>query len=225
MQAVADAADADLVEAVRAGNTEAFTVLYARHLPVVRTILRDHARNPDDVADLVQEVFTRALASLASLRSPGSFRYWLQSIARHVGRDARQQASRHRTDDEAAEDVPALDPGQEDLAAFLDLAAFVGDVMVELSPRDALAVSLAYLGFGPTEVASALDVRYGAAKVILHRARRRLRTAIALRLLLNGRDAGCATFAALREHIQRGSLTAHVDGCETCGSVLETVRG
>jgi RNA polymerase sigma factor (sigma-70 family) len=220
---VTHAPDPELVEAVRAGDVDAFGVLYARHLPLVRTVLRDHVRNPEDLADLVQEVFTRALASLPSLRNPDRFRFWLQSIARHVGRDARHQAGRYRLDDQADEELPATEPGPEDLAAFLDLSALVGDVMVELSPRDALAVALTYLGFGPTDVATALDVRYGAAKVILHRARRRLRTAIALRLLLNGGSPGCDRFAALRRDIKRGSLTAHVDGCDACGAVLETV--
>ena len=48
--------------------------------------------------------------------------------------------------------------------------------MEKLSVRDATAITLASeFGFGPSEIAEALGVSPNTAKVVLHRARRRLR--------------------------------------------------
>src|SRR5262249_8514784 len=66
----------DLVQAARWGNREAFRELYARYSPMVNAIALAHAR-PADAADLVQEVFTRALSKLSALRDAGAFGGWL----------------------------------------------------------------------------------------------------------------------------------------------------
>jgi DNA-directed RNA polymerase specialized sigma24 family protein len=62
--------------------------------------------------------------------------------------------------------------------------------MAQLSARDAAAISMVvHLGFGPNEVAAALDISYGNAKVVLHRARQRLRDALVRQELLDPADA------------------------------------
>ncbi|HEX7133252.1 MAG TPA: sigma factor-like helix-turn-helix DNA-binding protein, partial [Iamia sp.] len=75
---------------------------------------------------------------------------------------------------------PDPGPGPDDLVAAADLARRLGVGVQGLSRRDALTLALVVdLGFGPAEVAVALGVSEGNAKVILHRARRRLRQAVA----------------------------------------------
>ena len=62
-------------------------------------------------------------------------------------------------------------------AELLDAVSSAGAL---LSPRDATVLSLAVnLGFGPAEIAVALGVTENNAAVILHRARKRLRNALA----------------------------------------------
>ena len=61
-----------LVEAVRAGDHEAFGRLYAQYAPMVHGVLL--ARVPyRDVDDLVQDVFLSALKRLGSLREAAAF--------------------------------------------------------------------------------------------------------------------------------------------------------
>ena len=70
--------------------------------------------------------------------------------------------------------------------------------MAGLSPRDAAAVTMVtQLGFAPGQVAAALGVTPGAAKVIVHRARRRLRNALALQLMVQQPGLACEEFQKL----------------------------
>ena len=66
--------------------------------------------------------------------------------------------------------------------------------------RDAAAVTMVtQLGFTPAQVADALGVTQGAAKVIVHRARRRLRNALALQLMVKHPSLACDDFQKLIE--------------------------
>ncbi|MEZ5251489.1 MAG: sigma-70 family RNA polymerase sigma factor, partial [Ilumatobacteraceae bacterium] len=74
----------------------------------------------------------------------------------------------------------------ESTAELQVLAAAVQAGIANLSPRDAAAISMVvHMGFGPAEVAAALDISYGNAKVVLHRARQRLREALVRQELLH----------------------------------------
>ena len=175
--------DAELVADALGGSGEAFVVLYQRHVRAVHCALSDTVHDAERRRDLVQETFTRALAKLATLREASQFRPWVLQIARNAGIDDLRSRSQFRLepiDDDSW--LPASDhdrPGV--MAEFRAVAGAVRDGMAALSARDAAVVSMvAQLGFGPTEVAAALDVSYGNAKVVLHRARARLREALAL---------------------------------------------
>ena len=79
--------DADLVEAVRSGDTEAFSELYRAHAGAVRAVAASQVHDREAIADIVQDTFFRALRNLASLQDPDRFRPWLLSIARHLATD------------------------------------------------------------------------------------------------------------------------------------------
>src|SRR5947209_15209667 len=83
----AEAPEAALVAAVRAGDREAFARLYALYSPLVHAVLL--ARVPyDEVGDLVQDVFLVAFRKLGSLRDTARFGPWVATIARNreIGR-------------------------------------------------------------------------------------------------------------------------------------------
>jgi RNA polymerase sigma-70 factor (ECF subfamily) len=75
----------------------AAAVLVDRHLAHVRRVLMRvmGARDPD-LDDLVQEVFTRALAGAKQLSAGGALTSWLTSIAVFTGREAIRRRSRWR---------------------------------------------------------------------------------------------------------------------------------
>jgi RNA polymerase sigma factor (sigma-70 family) len=75
--------EADLVRAVAAGDADAFSVLYRRHLPVVLRWCLLQTRNRELAADLSAEVFAALLTSAHRFYpSQGSVLAWLLGIAR-----------------------------------------------------------------------------------------------------------------------------------------------
>lgn len=178
--------DAELVLAARQGSADAFATLYHRHAGATRRALSDNVHDPERQRDLLQETFTRALAKLDSLREPGQFRPWLLQIARNAAIDDLRRRMQARLEPIEEEQFAAADDVSPDVAAEVSaLAAAIRSGLAVLSPRDAAAVSMAvHLGFGPTEIAAALGISYGNAKVVLHRARARLRDALEQQELL-----------------------------------------
>lgn len=179
---VDELSDADLVAEALGGSGDAFVLLYQRHVGAVRRALSDNVHDPERRRDLVQETFTRALAKLATLREASQFRPWVLQIARNAGIDDLRSRSHIRL--EPIDDDRWLPASNEDppglLAEVRAVAAAVDVSMAALSARDAAVVSMvAQRGLGPSDVAAALDVSYGNAKVVLHRARTRLRQALA----------------------------------------------
>jgi RNA polymerase sigma-70 factor (ECF subfamily) len=78
--------DAALVEAVRAGDRDAFARLYDIYGRMVHGILL--SRVPyGEVADLVQDVFLTALRKIDTLRDAGSFGPWIAMITRNRAMD------------------------------------------------------------------------------------------------------------------------------------------
>lgn len=219
------ATDAELVTRVRQGDAAAFAELYKAHAGAVHTVVRDNVHDADSAADAVQEVFARALAKLDGLREPDRFRPWLLSIARHVGVDSRRHRNRVELleDDEAdAIPTPASRRGPDEIAELSELADLLEGGVATLSRRDATAIALVtHLGFGPTEVAGALGVTPNAAKVIVHRARRRLRDAVSLQVLVRSEGVGCGEFEKLCGQDDKVAAARHLKTCEVCASAAD----
>jgi RNA polymerase sigma factor (sigma-70 family) len=218
MVAVApERSDAELVEAVRAGDTKAFSELYRAHLGSVRAVAASQVRDADAVGDIVQDTFVRALRSLGGLNDPARFRPWLLSIARHLATDYLRARSRVvLVDDEMVEARADTGRGPGSLAELRELAEQVQGCVAGLSRRDATAVAMVtHLGFTPEQVASALGLSPGAAKVVVHRARRRLRHALVLQVLVRQPDLACPELQALLENDPLGAAK-HVETCQTC---------
>jgi len=215
--------DGPLVAATLRGDAGAFAALFDRHARAVRTAARGQVRDPDAVDDVVQETFTRALDRLDQLRDPERFRPWLLSIARNAGTDARRRLTRTDQDPIAEEGeehgVVLVDPhpAPDELAEIRARAELVRGCVAGLSPRDATALSMVlWLGFGPTEVAAALGLNVGAAKVLLHRARNRLRDALLVELQAAARSGQCVEVARLVDAGDDVAATRHVRTCDRC---------
>jgi len=173
---------AALIAKVRDGDMVAFTALYREHVGAVVKAVRDNVHDAETVADVTQEVFARVLERLGTLRDPDRFRPWLLSIARHAAIDQRRSRGRAPEPFDPAEHEWAdTGRGPGEIAELNDLVRLVQGCVAGLSTRDATALTLvSQLGLSVAEVAVALGVSGGAAKVTLCRARRRLRDALAL---------------------------------------------
>ncbi|MHB8466829.1 MAG: RNA polymerase sigma factor [Acidimicrobiales bacterium] len=169
-------ADADLVAAALDGEASAFEELYRAHAAAVARVVACEVRDAEAAADALQETFLRALARLSSLRDPSRFRPWLLAIARNAAIDERRHRGRSaRLTEEMLVELVAVGPSASDIVELRELARLLDGCVALLPPRDAVALSLvAQSGFAPREVGETLGVSANAARVMLHRARRRL---------------------------------------------------
>jgi RNA polymerase sigma-70 factor (ECF subfamily) len=221
-------AEAELVRRVVDGDLEAFGSLYRRRAGMVVSAVARSVHDPDTVADLVQETFLRALTKLGDLREPERFASWLYSIAQNVAMDYLRLAGRTVPVAELGADVASADADSTGalLAVELrELARVVRSAVGGLSTRDAAALRLVTdLDAGPADIAAAFGITTGAAKVLVHRARRRLREAVVVQALVENPTAGCETFRELTsaDHVM---LSRHVARCQDCIGLVGSELG
>src|SRR5215218_185724 len=81
---VANPTDAELVDAARAGDREAFDTIVERHRRPVYHLCYRFVGNHEDASDLSQDVFLRAYRGLGGFRSQSSIATWLYRIGVNV---------------------------------------------------------------------------------------------------------------------------------------------
>ena len=178
-----------LVERAKSGDREAFDRLVrVTHSDAYALALR-LTGNTEDASDVVQEAYLRAYRSVGRFRGEALFSTWLYRIVANCAATHLSRRQLHRHDDLGAHDHvvdtrPDYDPTlQGDLAALREnLDAAIRD----LPPRLRSVVVLRDMYDLPHEaIAKELGISVTAAKVRLHRARRRLREQV---LPLPGED-------------------------------------
>jgi RNA polymerase sigma-70 factor (ECF subfamily) len=157
--------DARLVSAAREGNRSAFGELYGKYARVVHGILLSRVP-PEDVDDLVHDVFLHAMRNLRSLREAAAFPGWLAAIARNRAADyhrrSRENVELH--DEIADEKTPQPEP-HAILAAIRSLPeAYSETLMLRLVE-----------GLTGPEIAARTGLTQGSARVNLHRGMAKLR--------------------------------------------------
>jgi RNA polymerase sigma factor (sigma-70 family) len=123
MSKASQATDGELLAAVVAGDGEAFSSFYRRHLPVVVGFLLRETGDREVTADLTAEVFAAVflVARRFRARGAGSARPWVLGIARNKLRESRR---RGRVEDRARRRL-AFEPevlDDDDLARVEELA-------------------------------------------------------------------------------------------------------
>ena len=91
--------------------------LFARHYERVARWCYRFTGNRESAADLAQDVFVKAHRGLESFHGSSRFTTWLYTIVRNEGLNRLQRFSPPMDDaEEALADVPALEPGPEEIA-------------------------------------------------------------------------------------------------------------
>lgn len=163
---------AALLRSAQSGDRDAYGALYLRFGKLVNGVLLAHA-HPDDVPDLLHDVFLHAWSRLAMLRNPASFGGWLAQIARNMAK------MRHRTslklvplDDQMrgtdAPDAATTIDGQRALAVIRSLPD---------AYREVLTLRLVE-GMSGDEIAERTGLTPGSVRVNLHRGMTMLRQKI-----------------------------------------------
>jgi RNA polymerase sigma-70 factor, ECF subfamily len=167
------AGDSSLVLAAREGDRAAFGGLYARYARMVHGILL--ARVPaNDVDDLVQDVFLRALPKLCDLRDAARFGPWLATITRNRANDYYRQTravmavTESLPEDEAELPASNTAPNAE-AAMILTLVRSLPDAY-----RETLILRLVEGMTGP-EIAARTGLTPGSVRVNLYRGMQQLR--------------------------------------------------
>lgn len=130
--------DADLLDAVRAGDTAAYETLYRRHATAARGLAYALVGETADAEDLVSETFTKVLASLRAGGGPNlAFRAYVCSTLRHL----RSHRMRHEWRLELTDDLTRYESGGRIDPAYIDQA----DAYLERVERSYAARAFAQL--------------------------------------------------------------------------------
>jgi RNA polymerase sigma-70 factor, ECF subfamily len=165
----------ELLAARAADDFEAFSELYRRYLNPIYGFVR--SQTPDDTVaeDITAHVFFRALASAGTFRGEGTYRSWLFRIAHNSINSWRDRAGRSL----AVAEVPeAIDPSPSPVTQAIASEAR-GEVwakVAELPPAQREVITLRYAeDLSTEEIASVTDRSRGAVRILLHRAKSKLR--------------------------------------------------
>lgn len=169
-------APSDETLALRAGSDfDAFAELYRRHLCAIFRFAR--AQTPSDAVaeDVTAHVFFKALSAAPSFKAEGSYKAWLFKIAHNTLSTWRTRSKKSVIVEELP-DRPDTKPCPATQAVIKDARGVVWESISRLPERQREAVVLHYIeDLSIAEVAQAMERSRGAVRILLHRARSRLR--------------------------------------------------
>jgi RNA polymerase sigma-70 factor (ECF subfamily) len=133
--------------------------------------------NPDDAADLVQEVLLRVRKGLASY-TPGSFEGWLWRITRNAFLDSVRKKKRRPTSPLPDDDRSSLltSPSPDEVLASVRLSEDIQAALLKLPIEFRECVVLCdVVGLSYEEIAAAVAAPIGTVRSRIHRGRKMLR--------------------------------------------------
>jgi RNA polymerase sigma-70 factor, ECF subfamily len=181
------ATDGELLERARAGDEAAFTALVDRHHRSLTRVAGTFVGSAS-AEDVAQETWLAVLRGIDRFEGRSSFRTWLFAIlanrartsaVREVRREPAVDPSRFG-DDGAWSEPPT--PWTDAVDSRLDAAAlapFVLKAIEELPPAQREVITLRDVeGVSAADAATVLSVSEGNQRVLLHRARAKVRAAV-----------------------------------------------
>lgn len=175
----AELTDRDLVDAVIAGDDEAFRMLVDREQAKVVAICRRVLRDGAEAEDVAQEAFLQAYRSLPTFRGDGPFGAWLGRIAVRMAfarlkRPAELRADPTREEGWLVDMTDAADPQSQALSA--EYRSEVLEAVSRLPEAQRRTVAMRFYGdMSLEEISTATGVPMGTVKSRLHRALAALR--------------------------------------------------
>jgi RNA polymerase sigma-70 factor (ECF subfamily) len=176
--------DGAAVEAVLAGDRDAFGMLVKRHSRMLFRLAYRMTGNEADADDVVQEAFLRAYQKLATFEKRAEFGTWVYRIAVHCALDRLQRrraeearrVSEETDPEEETVQVADRAPGPERLAMSAEIAEVQELAMRTLTAMERTAFVLRHMEDRTTEeIAAALQVSANTAKQSVYRAVQKVR--------------------------------------------------
>jgi RNA polymerase sigma-70 factor (ECF subfamily) len=170
---------AELVLAAKAGDRAAFDDLVRLTYADTYTLAYRLTGHEEDARDVVQESYLRAYRGLKRFRGDAQFSTWMYRITANCAATYLGKRGRHRHEELSEDMALDRDGAAGNPEANLDAAASRADLqgaLRRLPPRLRAVVILRDVYDLPHEsIAAELGISESAAKVRLHRARRKLR--------------------------------------------------
>src|SRR5215475_1370973 len=223
----ATSSDADLISAVRAGDTDAYGILYERHRGRAHRLARQLIPAQADADDVVAETFAKMLAAIAGGSGPTeAFVPYLLTATRRVAFDKISgQRMEIATDDADLIDAAGefTDPAEKSLEKLL-----IARALAELPERWAAVLWLTEVEqCRPAEIALMLGISPNSVAALRYRAREGLRQAY-LQMHLKAARPGCQPVAGLLGAYVRGALSVrdskfvdqHLGRCADCNAAV-----
>ncbi len=165
--------DADIVNRVREGDSEAYSLLVSRYQNAIYALAFHHLQDFEDAHDAAQEAFVQGYVRLRQLREPAKFGSWLRQVAVnecHMGRRRRHATEPLESLSGTSHDI---EPHQVERA---DARLAVRQALDCLSPASRLTLTLFYVqSRSLREIADFLEVPITTVKSRLRNARARLK--------------------------------------------------
>lgn len=221
--------DAELMQAVRDGNTQAYGDLYARHVRAAHNLARQLVRSPTEADDLVSDAFAKVLATLRTGGGPEvAFRAYVLTAVRHTAYDRTRRDRRI----DLADDVGAV-PGAKRVTTlpFHDTSVarlertLAAKAFADLPERwQTVLWHTAIEGQPPDEVAPLLGLTANGVSALAYRAREGLRKAYIQAHVAHAPSEHCrAAVSKLGAWTRNGlsrretsQVEAHLDSCGAC---------
>jgi RNA polymerase sigma-70 factor (ECF subfamily) len=178
---------AELVHAARGGDRAAFDEIVRRTYVDTYTLALRLTGHQEDARDVVQEAYLRAWKGLRRFRGDAQFSTWLYRITANTAYTTLSRRRRHHTVglDQVADTIDARPEASPDVVAESGAGLQeLADALQQLpdSLRAVVVLKDVY-GLSHEAIAEETGISVAAAKVRLHRGRKRLRD-----LLYNGQE-------------------------------------
>jgi RNA polymerase sigma-70 factor (ECF subfamily) len=190
--------DRALLERLRAGDERAFEALVARHDGALRRVARTFVKTDSAADEVVQETWLGVLRGLSAFEGRSSLRTWIFRILVNTARTRASRDARSLPFSAIeSEGQPAVEPGAfaadgrwvsapprletdpETGLLSAELRRHLLRAIDDLSPDQRAVITLRDLvGLPASEVCDLLELSDGNQRVLLHRARARVRTAL-----------------------------------------------
>jgi RNA polymerase sigma-70 factor (ECF subfamily) len=203
-----DTAEAALLARLRAGDERAFETLVERLYPTMLAVARHYVSSRAVAEEVVQEAWLGVLKGLDRFEGRSSLRTWILRILVNTAktRGAREARTVPFASLAPQDDEPAVEPGRfrgpddpfpghwraypgnwqrlpEEALADRETLDVVLSTIQQLPPPQRLVITMRDIqGCDAAEVCEALDVSEGNQRVLLHRARSKVRSALERRL-------------------------------------------
>jgi RNA polymerase sigma-70 factor (ECF subfamily) len=162
----------------------------------LRPFVARRVSRPDDVDDVVQDVFLRMQRSLRDLRDEQRFGPWVYQVARSAIAEHRRARARHPLASGEAAPAAEISPEEDDCVVEQELATYVAPFVATLPSPYREALTLTELeGLTQHEAADMLGITLSGMKSRVQRGREKLRALLEdcceIALDARGRVIGC----------------------------------